>query len=188
MESSSMLEVNPQSGIKLDALVDEWANCSRCQLSRPKKVHVRGCVPCETLFIGEAPGVSEENCGFPFMPHAQAGYYLEALIKEVPVRKPAIVNIVACRPIGESFFRNREPSMSEALACRPRLNQLIKHCEPKRVVLMGETAKSFYEYPKALPTLKITHPSWMARTGRPPDNNVWYQRALHELRRFENDF
>lgn len=42
----------------LQTHVEEWHHCTRCVLSerRQNVVHLRGSVPCDLLFVGEAPG------------------------------------------------------------------------------------------------------------------------------------
>lgn len=66
----------------IQAHVDRWANCEGCHLweGRRKVITWRGTVPCDVLFIGEAPGVSEDVIGFPFV--GPAGGIMDKIVKE----------------------------------------------------------------------------------------------------------
>jgi DNA polymerase len=63
-------------------VIDRYRNCTACPLHETahEKVFFRGCVPCEVLFIGEAPGNDEDLYGEPFI--GRAGKTLDSLILE----------------------------------------------------------------------------------------------------------
>lgn len=111
-----------------------WANCTDCALSdsRRKVVHYRGQLPCEILYIGEAPGDTEDALGTPMegptkgivedihegVIEAVMEHRMSTDVIDIPY---AITNLVACRPPG-----NRDPHKEEIRACAPRLeNQVL---------------------------------------------------------------
>jgi uracil-DNA glycosylase len=57
-----------------------WFDCQLCQLcqTRKKVVLFRGYLPCDILFIGEAPGEGEDAIGYPFI--GEAGKYFDKLL------------------------------------------------------------------------------------------------------------
>ena len=60
--------------------VEKWKDCQRCPLGQQRSniCLARGTVPCDVLFIGEAPGVSEDTFGLPFV--GPAGQLLDQII------------------------------------------------------------------------------------------------------------
>lgn len=57
-----------------------WRDCQKCDLhhNRQQVVLARGCVPCDILFVGEAPGQSENSVGKPFV--GPAGLLLDVIV------------------------------------------------------------------------------------------------------------
>lgn len=155
--------------------VADWADCERCHLHDHATLHVltRGTLPCELLFVGEAPGVSEDSIGKPFV--GRSGKVLDALIAETPPAynyRIGITNIIACFPLDTEQLPKRtfrKPRMLEALKCRPRLTEVFRMAKPQAVIFLGETAQEYG--PPAFPidvpymTLELWHPSYLARQG-----------------------
>jgi len=113
-------------------------DCHLCELSksRQKVVFGEGNPNADILFIGEAPGATEDSTGHPFV--GRSGEILTKMIEnvlQIPRTEAYICNIVKCRPPS-----NRVPSPSEALICRPYLLQQIEIIAPKIVVTLGATA------------------------------------------------
>jgi len=78
-----------------------WSRCQRCRLSqcRNRVVLARGRVPAEVVFVGEAPGASENVIGRPFV--GPAGHLLDYVITQglgPDFRSYAITNLVGCFP------------------------------------------------------------------------------------------
>lgn len=94
-----------------------------------------GPIPCKYMFIGEAPGRTEEVTGRPFM--GKAGKVLNALLSEVGLsrEKIFITNVVQYHIPG-----NRTPRRNEVIECRPLLLQEIKKVDPEYIILLGSTA------------------------------------------------
>lgn len=64
------------------AHVERWKSCQRCALgrTRDKIVLAKGRLPCDVLFVGEAPGESEDVIGLPFV--GPAGRLLDEMIRD----------------------------------------------------------------------------------------------------------
>ena len=86
-------------------------NCTRCTLSSNAK-HVclwgNGSKHADLMFIGEAPGETEDETGLPFQ--GRSGALLDDCIKKAGLKrsKVYVTNAVKCRPPD-----NRDPSESE---------------------------------------------------------------------------
>lgn len=146
---------------QLHKIRDNWCNCRKCDLCeiRHKVVHIRGMLPCQVFFIGEAPGESENIIGYPFV--GDAGDLLNELLFTVhnemkPLNRTftyAIANIVGCFPGKDENGNFNRPHKVAVQQCEPHLRSLIELCSPKLLVALGETAD------KKLPKdLKVTYP------------------------------
>ena len=124
--------------------VQRWGHCKLCALhhSRTNVVLARGNVPCDVLFIGEAPGKSEDVLGMPMV--GPAGHLLDHIIGQAMGDKTisyAITNIVACIPLGDDGEKTAEPPLTAIKACAPRLVEFVRLCRPKLIVRVGLLAK-----------------------------------------------
>ncbi len=92
--------------------------CDRCLLcsGRNNVVGPSGDLDSKLVFVGEAPGATEDRIGKPFV--GKAGKMLDRLLAEngLPREKIMITNAVKCRPPN-----NRRPTREEVEACRPYL-------------------------------------------------------------------
>lgn len=109
--------------------------CDRCPLCRGRAnvVGPSGDLSSRLVFMGEAPGATEDRLGKPFV--GRAGKVLDRMLAEngLPRESIMITNAVKCRPPN-----NRRPTKEEVEACRPYLDQdLLGRC---LVVAMGLTA------------------------------------------------
>ncbi|NLM99341.1 MAG: uracil-DNA glycosylase [Campylobacteraceae bacterium] len=112
--------------------------CNLCTLSKSKKNSVfgEGNLNAKLLFVGEAPGSTEDECGRPFT--GRAGELLTKIIENVLHLKREdvyLANILKCRPP-----KNRTPSLEEAKMCKPFLFEQIKLIKPKIIVALGATS------------------------------------------------
>jgi DNA polymerase len=87
------------------------------------------------MFVGEAPGATEDKTGLPFV--GRAGQLLDELLAEVGLERGDvfITNVICCRPPG-----NRDPLPDEIEACRPYLYKKIELIEPKVICTLGNFA------------------------------------------------
>jgi DNA polymerase len=126
-----------------EGLVSEILSCTRCPLysSRKRAVPGEGPLNASIMFVGEAPGRSEDLEGRPFV--GSAGKLLDSLLSSIGVERDGvyITNVVKCRPPG-----NREPFDSEVRACNPYLRRQISIIKPKIIVALGRIAgRTLYE-------------------------------------------
>lgn len=168
---------------KLHLHIQKWKNCTRCPLHevRQKVVFVRGIVPCDVLFVGEAPGKSEDNRGQPFI--GKAGKLLDNIISRAiatlghPKVRTAFTNLIGCIPIhtDEDGTKGKTtPEHDEIVACSGKLYELVELAKPKLVVRVGSLAREWcgdeYKYNLNIaPTadhVHIVHPAAILR-GNP---------------------
>jgi DNA polymerase len=136
----------------------------------------RGDVPCDVLFIGEAPGESENVCGVPFI--GPAGKLLDVIVsrafQSAPGLKWAFTNVVACIPREADGAKAGEPEDESVLACKPRLEEFIAMCSPRLVVAVGSVAEGWldqgYKHSIQLPSprpaqIAISHPAYILRSN-----------------------
>lgn len=122
---------------KLNELMTDWIDCGRCQLSKGRNSVVFGVgnPDADVLFIGEAPGESEDKEGEPFI--GKSGELLDNLLEALNKSREDfyITNIVGCRPP-----KNRDPSADERKACKPRVDEIIYLVDPFLIVPVGKYA------------------------------------------------
>jgi DNA polymerase len=122
----------------LASLREEVLACRKCKLceGRTNVVFGEGAPKAEVMFIGEAPGQTEDETGRPFV--GRAGQLLTKIIENaMGLRREDvfIANINKCRPPG-----NRAPEPDEVAACLPYLRRQIDLVSPKVIVCLGKTA------------------------------------------------
>jgi uracil-DNA glycosylase family 4 len=102
---------------------------------RTKLVFGAGNANADLMFVGEAPGASEDEQGLPFV--GRAGKFLDQLLEEVGLQRGDvfITNVLKCRPPG-----NRDPLPDEIGICKPYLYRQIELIEPKVVCTLGNFA------------------------------------------------
>ena len=121
-----------------EALRSSVDTCHMCDLSKSRKnvVFGEGNKNADLMFIGEAPGTSEDEKGKPFA--GRAGALLTSIIENVlhlNREDVYMANIVKCRPLG-----NKVPTLEEVTTCKPYLTQQIKMIKPKIIVSLGSTS------------------------------------------------
>jgi uracil-DNA glycosylase len=134
--------MNNKNNNNLDLIVqisDDVVHCSNCKLCHTRKNAVpgEGSASARVIFVGEAPGKSEDIQGKPFV--GRAGKILEAAMLNANISRSQvfITNIVKCRPPG-----NRRPKHDEIIQCNEYLNKQISVINPKIVCILGATAYS----------------------------------------------
>jgi len=122
----------------LEKLKKQALECHLCDLSksRTKVVFGEGNTEADIMFVGEAPGATEDSSGKPFI--GRSGELLTKMIENVlliPRSEVYLSNIVKCRPRD-----NAEPTATEAHTCHPYLVKQIELIKPKIIVALGATA------------------------------------------------
>lgn len=123
-----------------------WENCTKCDLCKTRKhvVFARGTIPCDVLFVGEAPGQSEDVIGKPFV--GPAGKLLNSMIEDVTAAYPGIsygiTNLVGCLPYKTS--KSHEPTKEQIEACLPKLREFICFiARPKAIIMVGDLSSEY---------------------------------------------
>ena len=117
-----------------EELQSRCENCKSCALATSRTNLVFGCgnKNADIMFIGEAPGKSEDEEGIPFV--GAAGKHLDKFLKSVGIERDDvyIANILKCRPPN-----NRDPLPEEEDACIAHLREQVKLVDPKLIVCLG---------------------------------------------------
>lgn len=179
--------------------VSRWKDCTSCPLheGRTHVVFARGSIPCDVLFIGEAPGVSEDALGQPFV--GPAGKLLDGIIRQaIGDKSYALTNLVGCYPKEEKDAGTNEPPNVAIKACSKRLKEFVRMCEPNLIVLVGKLAKRHVygaaqfrlddeaEQPEWIPEgkflnfVELVHPAAILR-GNIAQRGLMLQRAVVTL-------
>lgn len=166
---------------------ENWQHCSKCSISEiaHKKVFPTGTFPCDVLYIGLAPGKTENVLGQPFV--GKAGSILRAWIAETLKDlsyNGAITNLILCRPCDGLGMKNRDPSEKEIENCSQHLEEVLEIAKPKLIVLLGRVAKTVFHttYNGRFDEDKILdlyHPAYVLRSGG--SKSGIYAECLEEL-------
>jgi DNA polymerase len=113
----------------------EARGCTRCsELAATRKTVVFGAgnADAELMFVGEAPGASEDEQGLPFV--GRAGKLLETLLGEIGLERSEvfITNVLMCRPPG-----NRDPLPLEIENCQQYLMRKVELIQPSVICTLG---------------------------------------------------
>ena len=144
-----------------------WEDCTACPLHRGRTqvVLARGHLPADVLFLGEAPGASEDILGRPFV--GPAGKLLDDITSTaLPSHiTTAYTNLVACIPRDEQATKIAEPPKQAIQACHPRLTELVQLCGPQLVVCVGALATKYMadEGLDDCTVISIIHPAAILR-------------------------
>jgi DNA polymerase len=125
-------------GERLAALEAEHARaCPHCTTAtaHTRLVFGEGNPDAELVFIGEAPGETEDQLGRPFV--GKAGEKLDEMIRAMGFRREDvyIANVLKSRPPD-----NRTPLAHEVAACGPYLLAQLSIVRPRAIVTLGGPA------------------------------------------------
>lgn len=112
----------------------------RCRFER-RCVKSTGSLTSKLVILGEAPGRVEVQQGVPFV--GPAGRLLNELLSEAQLSRNDcfITNTVNCIDLSRD---DKRPLPAELDACRPRLDAEIEVCNPRAILLVGNTAIQRY--------------------------------------------
>ena len=121
----------------LQNLHEKWMEECECELKKTATQVVPGVgsPDAEIVFIGEAPGKSEDKMGIPFV--GAAGKFLDEMLSVINLKREEIyiTNIVKYRPPN-----NRDPLPEEKASCREWLLEELKIISPKLIIFLGRHA------------------------------------------------
>jgi uracil-DNA glycosylase family 4 len=138
MQSVSAQESELSAAERREALKEVFVQargCVRCpELAATRKTVVFGAgnADADLMFVGEAPGASEDEQGVPFV--GRAGKLLEQLLGEIGLARSEvfIANVLKCRPPG-----NRDPLPVEIDNCQEYLHRQVELIEPNVICTLG---------------------------------------------------
>lgn len=181
----------------LEELHQVMVRCTRCDLflSRTQVVPGAGNASARILFVGEAPGASEDREGVPFV--GASGKLLNSMLEAAGIRRDDvfIANVVRCRPP-----ENRNPRAREIRACAGWLAEQIRLIRPEFVVTLGRFALQHFipdgkitrlqasvqqvDYgDRQLRVFPLLHPSAILRS---PDRRPMYAEHFQQLGKLVN--
>lgn len=175
--------------------VEKWRDCQRCPLAqqRFRICLARGALPAVVVFIGEAPGISEDASGQPFV--GPAGQLLDRIIEAAMPGVPHIMtNLVACFPRKAKEAGVNEPERGEILECRPRLIELVNIARPRLIVHVGGLAEAHARLGGGVPYVRIDHPAFILRMPLVKqgclvrDNTIALSKAVQEALESDKEF
>lgn len=146
-----------------DELEEKCKGCEKCPLSKTRTNVVFGVgnKNADLMFIGEAPGESEDLSGIPFV--GRAGKLFDKYLTAVDIERDDvyIANILKCRPP-----KNRDPEESEQDLCIEYLRDQVRLIRPKLIVCLGRISAMRL----IKPDFKITR-----------EHGVWYKKGSFEI-------
>ncbi len=141
--------------IALDKIAQEIKAFKGLEIARnaDHAVPGEGNPDAEVLFVGEAPGATENLTGRPFV--GQAGKLLEKNLNNIGLKREDvyITNIVKFRPPD-----NRDPFPVEIEACKQWLDEQIKIIDPRIIATLGR-----FSMAKFIPDVTISRVHGVAR-------------------------
>jgi len=119
----------------LKEVLAQARGCLRCaELAATRKTVVFGAgnADADLMFVGEAPGASEDEQGLPFV--GRAGQLLNTLLQEIGLARDDvfICNTLKCRPPG-----NRDPLPVEISNCQEYLLRQVELIQPTVICTLG---------------------------------------------------
>lgn len=171
-------------------------SCTKCALheTRTKAVPGEGASNARLVFVGEAPGASEDAQGRPFV--GRSGNLLTDMIEkgmQIPRAEVFICNVVKCRPP-----ENRVPSPDEVRICEPYLLRQLDLLQPQVICALGAVAaqtllktndpifklRGVWHNYHNIPLRVTYHPAYLLRN--PPDKKKAWE-DLQEIMKLMKD-
>jgi uracil-DNA glycosylase family 4 len=174
--------------------------CAHLACSRTQTVFGVGNPDADLMFIGEAPGVDEDQQGEPFV--GRAGQLLTRILKAMNFAREEvyIANILKCRPdTPPESFGNRAPTPTEMQTCRPYLVEQIDVIQPRVLVALGAVAvegllgtrgtmrelRGRWHAYSGIPLMITYHPAYLLRNQSPSEKRKVWEDMLQVLERLE---
>ncbi len=193
----------PSKAELLEPIRERVCACTKCAhlaCSRTQTVFGVGNPDADLMFIGEAPGVDEDQQGEPFV--GRAGQLLTKIIKAMNFTREDvyIANILKCRPdMPSGSFGNRAPTTKEMQTCRPYLIEQIDVIQPKVLVALGAVAvegllgmrgtmrelRGRWHAYNGIPLMITYHPAYLLRNQAPSEKRKVWEDMLQVLERLE---
>jgi len=122
----------------LEELKSSVAQCHLCALAKSRKnvIFGAGNLKAKVMFIGDNPGVSEDETGMLFT--GKSGELLANMIEKVlliPKEEVYVTTILKCKTPD-----NRVPTPEEVACCKPYVMQQIQTIRPQIIIALGSTS------------------------------------------------
>ncbi|MGA3284321.1 MAG: uracil-DNA glycosylase [Verrucomicrobiota bacterium] len=174
--------LDPQAKAAAFAALRERAlACVKCEHLASSRKNVAfgvGSIDAQLMFIGEAPGVDEDEQGEPFV--GKAGQLLTRIIQAMGLQRADVYigNILKCRPdTPGQTAGNRKPTSDEMATCIPYLHEQIDLIRPRVIVALGATAvegllgktigitklRGTWKTYRGIPLMPTYHPAYLLR-------------------------
>lgn len=132
------LSKKPTLSHNLEELKSSVAQCHLCALAKSRKnvIFGAGNLKAKVMFIGDNPGVSEDETGMLFS--GKSGELLANMIEKVlliPKEEVYVTTILKCKTPD-----NRVPTPEEVACCKPYIMQQIQTIRPQIIVALGSTS------------------------------------------------
>jgi len=132
------LSKQPTLSHNLEELKSSVAQCHLCALAKSRKnvIFGAGNLKAKVMFIGDNPGVSEDETGMLFS--GKSGELLANMIEKVlliPKEEVYVTTILKCKTPD-----NRVPTPEEVACCKPYIMQQIQTIRPQIIVALGSTS------------------------------------------------
>ena len=193
------LQPAPNKAELLEPIRERVCACTKCAhlaCSRTQTVFGVGNPGADLMFIGEAPGLDEDQQGEPFV--GRAGQLLTKIIKAMNFAREDvyIANILKCRPdMPSGSFGNRAPTPKEMQTCRPYLVEQIDVIQPKVLVALGAVAvegllgmrgtmrelRGRWHAYNGIPLMITYHPAYLLRNQAPSEKRKVWEDMLEVL-------
>ena len=122
---------------ELDNVHNQIIKCKKCRLWKIRKHAVpgEGNPHAKIMFVGQAPGRTEDETGRPFV--GRAGKLLTELLTKNGIKREDvfITSAIKCFPPA-----NRMPKKDEIESCAPYLEMQISLIKPKIIFLLGNVS------------------------------------------------
>ncbi|MEZ7934702.1 MAG: uracil-DNA glycosylase [Sulfurospirillum sp.] len=132
------LSKQPALSHNLEELKTSVAQCHLCALAKSRKnvIFGAGNLKAKVMFIGDNPGVSEDESGMLFT--GKSGEMLANMIEKVLLlskEEVYVTTILKCKTPD-----NRVPTPEEVACCKPYVMQQIQTIRPQIIVALGSTS------------------------------------------------
>ena len=146
-----------------EELEKKCKECTLCELHKTRTNVVFGCGDRQSriMFVGEAPGESEDLSGTPFVGRAGKLFdkYLEAV--DIPRESVYIANMLKCRPP-----KNRDPKPEEQDLCIGYLRDQVRLIKPRLIVCLGRIS-----------AMRLIKPDFKI----PAEHGIWFDRGAYRM-------
>lgn len=125
----------------LEVIQANIRSCTKCSLCNTRKNAVPGQGASRTrlMFVGEGPGVRDDEFGEPF--RDESGDLLTRMIQAMGLRREHVYisNVIKC-----VTPKNRQPFPDELAACTGHLRAEIAEVKPEVIIALGKTATEWF--------------------------------------------